>query len=1429
MAEQNLRPNTTPEQDVVLEVRNVTKTFPGVIANADVNIQLRRGEILALLGENGAGKSTLMNIIYGLYHQDQGEIFLNGREVRFASPREAIRSGIGMVHQHFQLVDVMTVAENVILGDEKESPTWSSLFNAFFTFIFGILFTVLLVAYNDNPLVYTSLTFAIVGLLLPWYIQRYLFTRLGFAVIGLAALTFGLSAANITYPDQYLFVDIMIFVGLLLLLYIGTGFIPRIVFAWIDKQRRWLTIALQLITLSILLTAGADSTNPLDAFGDYSTALGNAFQEQNSHEFEVLISLIGMGIFGGIGALIPHVLSDKNPIQSHLAQFAPPTKVEAKVWYTSLSLILLGAIGLLVTALTTLLAIAVWPDTNVFSRWREFMLFANVGLMLSSIIVAALSYLATLAFNSWEQVVGIGRVVWGATWRIGLIAVVVWLGIQARNISEMAIITSILQTPVQVETVVNTPRDLEGVTLEGKARSEELIELSWRTIDREPSRAGQIKIILAEIDENFYNEATGEYEGISKEWRDAVTEVPPIVDDITVGLLLILCGVLSIRTWRGTKLLPTKLSSIGLGIMGIFVVVYAIAIIVLLDEISLVAELALFVIGLAAMGAAFYFTYQDRQRDPDRIRSITPLDTVIDAITDLIYTILSVRRTQEAAERVRELSKQYGLEVDPYAVIEKLPVGLQQRVEIVKALYRKADILILDEPTAVLTPQEGEELFKIMRELSAQGVSIIFITHKLKEVFKVATNIVVMRGGRVVGTTTPAEATEASLAAMMVGRDVILRVEKEDAKPEAPVLCVEGLQATDDRGAKALQGVSFEVRAGEVLGIAGVQGNGQSELVEVLTGLRPMDEGEVELLGQALKPKRYADASILRRGAAVLFDFVIEGMLAAFISYFWSYFSVGVEDFRLLSRQTLSIFLILDAVYTISSWILPLALGTSSATSNELVDLDEQAITPVRHTAGQTLGKLAMNIHITRQDDSAPTISALLIRYLGQTISRYFLPVYLVITALQAFLGQKSDPFLKRWSQRLQNAWYDQLPLVHCRVAYHAAITPRKIKDLATSHVPEDRLRFGMVKSFSVAENLILNDYYEAPHAKPPSVVQLPFVTTVYTALFASIFAFLGYLWLDAWNDSLWTRLLDAFGVPDTPTLRTVPTEVAMTAAQRNNLNDPLLVSLVTLLVVVTVFSIISYLLMRLLVKYLVNPLSIIPPLTFFGIAYGLIALIDRGLGAVDLQALWLPIMGLLNTLLDSSISFEPEINQMIIAGLGLVFLLISGILYDQIRPQISSRANEFLRHNAIGQTILQYDQRGLSLNIKDEAAYSQRLIQQYDIRTPSPFTSGGSLSGGNQQKVVVAREFSRQPRLLIASQPTRGIDVGSIEFIHKQIINQRDQGAAVLLVSAELDEVMSLSDRIAVMYKGEIIKVVDAKDATREELGLLMAGIVQH
>ena len=384
-----------------------------------------------------------------------------------------------------------------------------------------------------------------------------------------------------------------------------------------------------------------------------------------------------------------------------------------------------------------------------------------------------------------------------------------------------------------------------------------------------------------------------------------------------------------------------------------------------------------------------------------------------------------------ASKKISELSHKYNLAVNPTDYVSDLPVGVQQRVEIIKLLYRHAEILIFDEPTAVLTPQEADELFEIMRSLKAQGKSIIFITHKLREVLAIADRIMVIRRGRVTGEALPAEADQEILAEMMVGREVNLIVEKADKIPGEIVLSIENLTAVDKALNVMVDEVSLTVREGEILGIAGVQGNGQTELCEAVTGMSKPTGGRITLLG---------------------------------------------ED---ISKSS-----------------------------------------------------------------------------------------------------------------------------------------PRYITELGSAHIPEDRQRDGLVLPFPVAENLVLCSYYQPPFSKG--------------------------------------KLLDY--------------------------------------------------------------------------------------------------------------------------------------------PAILKNAD--------------------------------KLVQDFDIRTPGSLTPVGTLSGGNQQKVIIARELSRPIKFLVASQPTRGLDVGSIEYIHKRIVQKRDEGCAVLLISPELDEIMELSDRIAVMFRGKIIAVKDSRETTKEQIGLLMAGI---
>jgi simple sugar transport system ATP-binding protein len=384
---------------------------------------------------------------------------------------------------------------------------------------------------------------------------------------------------------------------------------------------------------------------------------------------------------------------------------------------------------------------------------------------------------------------------------------------------------------------------------------------------------------------------------------------------------------------------------------------------------------------------------------------------------------------KKANADIRQLSAEFGLEVDPTAIVEDLPVGVQQRVEILKALFRDARTLILDEPTSVLTPQETEGLFRIMRSLTAAGRSILFITHKLKEVLAVADRITVMRLGRVVGTTTPQAADEAKLASMMVGREVDLVVQKAPAHEGATVLEQRGLTIRDERGLTVVDNIDLDVHAGEIVALAGVQGNGQTELVEAIAGIRPVAAGTIR---------------------------------------------VG--------------------------------------------DVDLSSASP--------------------------------------------------------------------------------LDSIRAGVA----------------HVPEDRQSDGLVLPISLADNLVLDIYNVEPFARH---------------------------------------------------------------------------------------------------------------------------------GSRDLA-------------------------------------------------KVKSNAQE--------------------------------KLGDFDIRAPDTEVAVGALSGGNQQKVVLARELSRPVKLLLASQPTRGLDVGSIEYVHVRIVDERDKGVAVLIISSELDEVLALGDRIAVMYRGRITGIVDPS-AGRERIGLMMAG----
>ncbi len=385
-------------------------------------------------------------------------------------------------------------------------------------------------------------------------------------------------------------------------------------------------------------------------------------------------------------------------------------------------------------------------------------------------------------------------------------------------------------------------------------------------------------------------------------------------------------------------------------------------------------------------------------------------------------------------KRILELADIYGLQIDPDTYIWQLSVGQQQRVEIIKALYRGAALLILDEPTAVLTPQEVDELFVIMRQMTADGHGLIFISHKLHEVIDISQRVTVLRDGRKVGTKPTSETTKADLASWMVGREVGFIPDRGEISFGKTRLALEGVSCDSDRGTPGLQNVSLEVHSGEILGIAGVSGNGQLELAEVITGLREITAGKVYLEGQE-----------------------------------------------------------------------------------------------INH------------------------------------------------------------------------------------------LSPGKRTDLMLSYIPEERMRDGMIKEFTVAENMILREHHKQPYSN-------------------------------------------------------------------------------------------------------------------------------------------------------------------------------SGFL-----------------------------------NLRAISRHSDRLIDEFQVKTPSQETQAKNLSGGNIQKVVLARELSRQPRVIVAAQPTRGLDIGATEYVREQLIKQRGDGTAVLLISEDLDEIMTISDRIAVIYEGQIMGIVPSEDATPEQLGLLMAGVVEE
>lgn len=477
---------------------------------------------------------------------------------------------------------------------------------------------------------------------------------------------------------------------------------------------------------------------------------------------------------------------------------------------------------------------------------------------------------------------------------------------------------------------------------------------------------------------------------------------------------------------------------------------------------------------------------------------------------------------KEARKKVVDLSEKYGLKIDPDAIIEDITVGMQQRTEILKMLYRDNEILIFDEPTAVLTPQEIDELMQIMRNLAAEGKSILFITHKLNEIMAVADRCSVLRKGKYIGTVNVADTTKEELSKMMVGRDVKFAVDKDDAQPKGEILKVENLCVESKIHKKlAVKDVSFTVHSGEIVCIAGIDGNGQTELVYGLTGLEKLapniDETEERKIDVPVWTKL---KNVDKKERAKLF-FTQSG---EFIRYFFVKLGFKIWD-----------------------WMKKVGEGIASkcvALWNKLVFVFDKN----RRESIDVNADVKGRVYLCGQDITKASI--------------------------------------------------------------------RKRSKTGMSHIPEDRHKHGLVLDYSLEQNMVLQRYWEK-----------------------------------------------------------------------------------------------------------------------------------------DFQA-------------------------------------------------------------------------GGFIKKKSVRKYSDNLIAQYDVRSgQGSVTKVRSMSGGNQQKAIVARELDRPHNLLVAVQPTRGLDVGAIEYIHAQIVKDRDEGAGVLLVSLELDEVMNLSDRILVMYEGEIVGELDPKKTTVQELGLYMAG----
>ena len=564
---------------------------------------------------------------------------------------------------------------------------------------------------------------------------------------------------------------------------------------------------------------------------------------------------------------------------------------------------------------------------------------------------------------------------------------------------------------------------------------------------------------------------------------------------------------------------------------------------------------------------------------------------------------------KSAAKRIRDIGEENSLPVDPNVKIRDLSVGLQQRVEIIKMLYREADILILDEPTSVLTPHEVDELFETLQEFVDAGKTIILITHKLRETMALCDRICVLRDGELVGLVNRDDTSPPELAQMMVGRPVVFRTKKEPKEPGEVILSVKNLTVLDNRKLEKVKGINLEVRAGEIFGIAGVQGNGQTELVEALTGLRKPIDGQV-----CIKPDSEYEETHSRLERPII-GYMTHGIAFNLIMLFIGIGAGFLAGFLLFLFSGLGP--IIGLIISISVPVI-LLLGYGGRV-NALLGEEIWHFRPNVTRLNEVIHGLVITLLLGALEIGLFFVEIFFVSVfvLLGGIGAYILWLILRVFLLAIPVGWLLKIIAKRFSLASTTKYEPcSTPMIDITTA-----RTRTVREAGMSHIPEDRQKRGLILSFTIEENIALGTHYRSPFAEGPG--------------------------------------------------------------------------------------------------------------------HEVLAL-------------------------------------------------------DRIRRS------------------------------------TEDLVKGYSIKLRNTEAAASTLSGGNQQKVVVARELATEPNLVIASQPTRGLDVGATEYIHEVLIGLRDEGVAVLLVSAELDEIQNLSDRIGVIYDGKIVAIKAPGEATPTELGLLMAGQIE-